>query len=189
MKIQTILPAALLALAPLSGFAEEPTPAPAAAAPARSTAQVSLRVEAKNVKPEKAPKQKESKDDKKKDDKPKEDITIKALDIQISAAKTINGPLKLVTTWYSRDLATRKETVAKKEENEVALDATKTAKLSIAPYSFISTDSYKKKGSDGKMEKIDASGETYVGWVVRAYEGETLVGEAASTPPLLKQPY
>jgi hypothetical protein len=183
MKSLTLISSALFACASLVAHGQDPAPA----APVRSTAQVSLRVDAKNIRAEKEKRQKEDKKDDKKDDKPKAETTTKALDVQVSAAKSINGPLKLVTVWYARDLDSKEEIVANTEEAEVALDAAKTAKFTGKPCSFTSTGSYKKKGSDGKTEKIDASGQSYVGWVIRAYEGTVLVGESASAPPLLKR--
>jgi hypothetical protein len=151
----------------------------------RSTAQVSLRVDAKTVRPEKVKKEKED-DDKKGKGKPKAETVSKTLDVDISAAKTIHGPLKMVTCWYARDITERKQSLAKKDETEVALDASKTAKVSVPACDFVSTPAHSQKGSDGKTEKVDASGQTFFGWVVRVYEGATLVGEAASSPPLLK---
>ena len=177
MKNLSIL-ASIIALAALA------THGLAAEAP-RSTAQVTLKVDAKTVRPEKVKKEKEA-DDKKGKGKPKPETVSKTLDVDISAAKTINGPLKLVTFWYARDVTDRKEALAKKDETEVALDASKTAKVSVPACDFVSTPSYSHKNSDGKNEKVDASGQTFFGWIVRAYEGTTLVGEAASAPPLLK---
>jgi hypothetical protein len=153
---------------------------------ARSTAQVTLRASDKTVRPEREKKNDEDKKDAKKDAKPKSETVTKTIDVIISAAKTINGPLKIVTFWYARDAADKKAAMVKKEESEVALDAAKTAKLTIPAFDFTFTPAHSKKNAEGKLEKIDAEGQTFYGWVIRAYEGATLVGEAASAPPLLK---
>ncbi len=150
--------------------------------PARSTAQVTLRADAKTVRPERVKKQ----NDDKKDDKAKSETVTKTIDVDISAAKSINGPLKLVTLWYARDLVAREQVLAKKVEAEVTLDDAKTAKATVPPFAFTSTPAHSKKGAGGKTEKIDASGQTFSGWVMRAYEGDILVGEAASAAPFLK---
>lgn len=174
MKTRSILSVFLILGAHLaSGQAPEP---------ARSTAQVTLRADAKTVRPERVKKQ----DDEKKDDKAKSETVTKTIDLNISAAKSINGPLKLVTLWYARDLAAREQVMAKKEEAEVTLDAAKTAKATVPPFAFTSTSAHSKKGAGGKTEKIDASGQTFSGWVIRAYEGDILVGETASAAPFLK---
>lgn len=157
---------------------------PAAAAPARSTAQVTLRALDKTVRPER---EKKKDDDGKKDDKPKAETVTKSVDVAISAAKSVKGPLKIVFTWYSRDLASRKQVVANKEDSEVTLDDTQNAKAT-STFAFTSTAAGSKKGADGKREKTEASGQTFAGWVIRAYEGTTLVGETASSPTLLKLP-
>lgn len=154
------------------------------AAPARSSGQVTLRANEKTVRPERV---KKTDDDGKKDDKPKPETVTKQLDVAISAAKTITGPLKIVISWYGRDAATKKQIMAEKSESEVALDDAKNAKAT-GTFAFTSTPAYSKKGADGQKEKVDASGQSYTGWVVRAYEGTTLVGESASSPPLLKLP-
>jgi hypothetical protein len=175
MKTLSIL-SSFLVLGALAAQAET-------AAPARSTAQVTLRVEDKTVRPEKV---KKKKDDKSEEGKPKTDTVTKSLDISISAAKSITGPLKLVVSWYGRDAVDKKQVMAHKEESEVTLDATKTAKSSIT-YAYVSTPAQNVKGADGKDQKVEASGQTYSGWLIRAYEGATLVGETASSPTLLKQ--
>ncbi len=149
----------------------------------RSTAQVTIRADAKTVKPEREKKQDT---DRKVEDQAKSETVTKTLDAELTAAKTINGPLKLVAFWVARDLTSKNQVIAKKEEMEVPLDATKTAKASVPPYAFTSLSSFSKRSAKGKMEKVDATGQTYAGWVIRVYEGTTLVGEAASTPPLLK---
>lgn len=151
------------------------------AAPQRSTAQVSLRANDKTVRPER----KRKKDDEKKEGVLKTETVTKSLDVNISAAQTITGPLKIVISWYGRDRVTKKQVMANKEESEVALDAAKTAKAS-STFAFVTTPSQTVKGADGKEEKVEASGQTYAGWIIRAYEGETLVGETASSPILLK---
>ncbi|MES2924528.1 MAG: hypothetical protein V4819_23450 [Verrucomicrobiota bacterium] len=178
MKNLTIISSVLFAFSTLVARGEEP-------APARSTAQVTLRVEMKNIRAEK---EKKSADDKKEKDKPKAETTGKSLEVEVSAAKSINGPIKLVTTWYARDNDTKEQVVANTEEGEVALDAAKTAKFTGKPCSFTSTPAHSAKGADGKTEKVRASGQTFAGWVIRGYEGTTLVGEAASSPTLLKLP-
>lgn len=155
-----------------------------AAEAARSTGQVTLRASDKTVRPERTKKE-DDKGDGKKDKKPKSETVTKTIDVNISAAQTINGPLKIVTFWYARDVKTKKSSMAKKEEAEVTLDATKTAKITIPAMDFTFTPAYSKK-VDGVTEKFDAEGQTYYGWVIRAYEGDTLVGESASAPPLLK---
>ncbi len=149
----------------------------------RSTAQVTLRVDAKTVRPERV---KREKDDNKGKGKPKAETVTKTLDVDISAAKSINGPLKMVTCWYFRDTEAKKQGLAKKEESEIKLDANKTAKATVPAYAFVSTPAHTQKGSDGKPEKVGATGQSYYGWVIRVYEGTTLVGEAASSAPLLK---
>lgn len=157
------------------------------AAAVRSTAQVTLRATDKTVRPEKEKKKDDDKKDEKKDDKkPKSETVTKTIEVDISAAKTINGPLKIVTCWYARDVAEKKQVMAQKEESEVTLDANKIAKTTVPPFAFVSTPAHSQKGADGKVEKIEATGQTYSGWVIRAYEGTTLVGESASSPPLLK---
>lgn len=155
-------------------------------APARSTAQVSLRATDKTVRPEKE-KEKRVNDGDKKDDIPKPEIVTKSVDVAISATKTISGPLKIVTSWYARDVATRKQIMVKKEESQVDLDAAKNAKTA-STFAFVSTPAYTKRDPGGRGEKVDASGQTYTGWVIRAYEGATLVGETASSPTFLKLP-
>lgn len=152
------------------------------AAPARSTAQVTLRVSDKTVRPEKKDRKK---DDEKKETEPKSDTVTKSLEIDISAAKTIQGPLKLVVSWYGRDIADRKQVMAKKDESEVTLDATKNAKSTITN-TYVAIPNQTIKDVDGKDKKVEASGQTFSGWIIRAYEGTTLVGEAASSPTLLK---
>jgi hypothetical protein len=153
-----------------------------AAEAVRSTAQVTLRATDKTVRPEKEKKKDDDNKDEKKDGKkPKSETVTKTIEVNISAAKTINGPLKLVTCWYARDVADKKPAMAKKEESDVTLDAAKTAKATIPPFGFTFTPAYSKKN-----EKIDAEGQTFYGWVIRAYEGTTLVGETASSPSLLK---
>lgn len=153
---------------------------------ARSTAQVTLRASDKTVRPEREKKKDEDKKDVRRDDKPKAETVTKTIDVNISAAKTINGPLKIVTFWYARDAVSKKAAMAKKEESEVTLDATKIARLTVPAFDFTLTPAHSKKNEEGKLEKIDAAGQTYYGWVIRAYEGATLVGESASTPALLK---
>jgi|GEM_PF-5938981 len=150
----------------------------------RYTAQVTIRADAKTVKPEKEPRQE---NDKKKDNtKSKSETVTKTLEVEISAAKSINGPLKMVTMWVARDLTSKDQVIAKTEESEVALDAAKTAKATVPSYAFVSLSASSKKDAKGKTERTDASGQTYGGWVIRVYEGPTLVGEAASSPLLLK---
>ncbi len=78
-------------------------------------------------------------------------------------------------------MATKKQVMANKHESEVTLDATKTAKSTVPPFTFTSTPA-----KSTKTGKVPASGQDYSGWVIRAYEGTTLVGETASSPPLLK---
>jgi len=151
----------------------------------RSTAQVSIRAEAKTVRPEKE-KKKEKGDDKKDSNKARSETVTKNLEVSLSAAKTVNGPLKMVTFWVARDMTSKEQVVAKKEESEVALDASKTAKATVPDYVFTSTSSFSQKDAKGKTERVDAAGQSYAGWVIRVYEGTTLVGEAASSPPLLK---
>lgn len=146
-------------------------------APARSNGQVTLRATDKTVRPEKDKK----KDDDKKDAKPKGESTTKTIEVEISAAKSINGPLKIVTSWYGRDMATKQPVMANKHESEVALDATKTAKATIPPFTFTFTPAHSTKTG-----KVDATGQSFSGWVIRAYEGTTLVGETASSAPMLK---
>ena len=157
------------------------------AAPARSTAQVTLRATDKTVRPEREKKKDDGNEDGKKDDKPKAETVTKSLDIAVSAAKTVKGPLKIVVSWYARDTGTRKQVMAKKEDSEVTLDESQNAKAA-ATMEFTNTPAHSAKGADGKKEKVDASGQTFVGWVVRAYEGAVLVGETASSPTLLKLP-
>ena len=70
----------------------------------RSTAQVTLRATDKTVRPEKEKKKDDDKKDPKKDNKGKAETVTKTIEVEISAAKTINGPLKIVTHWYARDL-------------------------------------------------------------------------------------
>ena len=77
---------------------------------------------------------------------------------------------------------TKQQVMANKHESEVTLDAAKTAKASVPPFAFTSTPAHSTKAG-----KVDASGQAYSGWVIRAYEGTTLVGETASSPPFLKQ--
>lgn len=187
MKNLSILSSAIFAIACLTAHAQEASPT-RATAPATSTAQVTLRVEVKNIKPEREKRQKDD-NGAKKDDKAKSASVTKSLEVQITAAKTINGPLKIVTTWYGRDASTKVEAAANKEESEVTLDANKNAKLSVPPFAFTSTPASSAKGADGKTTKGEASGISYSGWVIRAYEGEKLVGETASNAPLLKKPY
>lgn len=152
------------------------------AAPQRSTAQVTLRAIDKTVHP---PRERKKDDDEKKDEQIKTKTVTKSLDVDIAAAQTIVGPLKIVISWYGRDYVTRMPVLAKKEESEVALDAAKTAKVS-STFAFVSTPAQTVKGADGKEQKVEASGQTYNGWVIRAYEGTTLVGETASSPIMLK---
>lgn len=146
----------------------------------RSTGQVTLRVSDKTVRPERV----RSTDDKKKDskqDKAKSESVTKTLEIEISAARSINGPLKIVTHWYARDMATKKQVVANKHESEVTLDASKTATATVPSQTFTHTPA-----RSSKEGRSSATGQDYGGWVVRAYEGDKLVGEAASSAPLLK---
>lgn len=178
MKILSILSSVIA----LGSLVAQGQPAEAA----RSTAQVTLRATDKTVRPEREKKKDEDKKEVKKDDKPKSETVTKTIDVNISAAQTITGPLKLVTFWYARDAVTKKPAMVKKEESEVALDAAKTAKTSIPAFGFTFTPAHSKKNEEGKLEKIDAEGQTFYGWVIRAYEGTTLVGETASAPPLLK---
>jgi hypothetical protein len=152
------------------------------AAPQRSTGQVSLRANDKTVRPER---KRKKDDEEKKDGQIKTETITKSLDVNISAARTITGPLKLVISWYGRDFVTRKQVLANKEESEVALDTAKTAKAS-STYTYVATPAQTVKSADGKEEEVKASGHTYAGWIVRAYDGETLVGETASSPTLLK---
>lgn len=181
MKIQTLL-TCIITLGTLIAPIQADEPAKTAAVQ-RSTAQVSLRVDAKTVRQERKKKVKPSKtaEPARIDPKPEPETVTKTLDIEISAAKSIKGPLKIVTSWYGRDVEAKKPTMVKEEENEVALDASQTATLSIPPHNFVMTPAYK-----AKSEKIPASGESYYGWVIRAYEGDILVGESSSSPPLLK---
>lgn len=173
MKILSILsPVIALGLLVTQGYSAEAQ---------RSTAQVSLRANAKTVRPEKGNKGDDDKKDPKKDKKAKSETVTKSIEVEISAAKSINGPLKIVTCWYARDVGAKEQVMAKKEESEVALDAAKTAKLTIPPYDFTSTPAHKTKTG-----KVDASGQTFSGWVIRAYQGTTLVGETSSSAPLLK---
>ena len=181
MKKPLLLTLALFAFVTAVGHSQPPAPA----APATSTAQVSLRVDVKNIRPEKEPKSKDQGKPEDKD-KPKPETVTKSMEVKIAAAKAITGPLKIVTIWYARDLASKDQVVANKEESEVPLDEKKTTVLSVKPFGFTSTPSHKAKGPDGKVEKVDGSGQTFSGWVIRAYDGTTLVGEAASSPPLLK---
>lgn len=178
MKILSIL-SSFIALGALVAHAQ-PTEA------ARSTAQVTLRATDKTVRPEREKKKDDDKKDAKKDDKPKSETVTKSIDVNISAAQTITGSLKIITSWYARDVADKKPAMVKKEETEVALDATKTAKITVPAFAFTFTPAHSKKNEDGKLEKIDAEGQSFYGWVIRAYEGTTLVGETASAPPLLK---
>ncbi|MES2439312.1 MAG: hypothetical protein V4584_09600 [Verrucomicrobiota bacterium] len=178
MKILSIL-TSVIALGALHAHGQP-------AAPASSTAQVTLRASDKTVRPEKEKKKDGDKKDEKKDDKPKSETVTKTIDVSISAAQTINGPLKLVTCWYGRDVAAKQQVMVKKEESEVTLDAAKTAKVTIPSFAFVSTPAHSRKGADGKNEKVDAAGQTFSGWVIRAYEGTTLVGETASAAPFLK---
>ncbi|MES2661282.1 MAG: hypothetical protein V4689_21865 [Verrucomicrobiota bacterium] len=154
------------------------------AAPARSTAQVTLRATDKTVRPEK---EKKKDDGEKKEGPPKPETVTKSLDVAISAAKTIKGPLKIVISWYGRDATTKKQVMANKEEIEVTLDAGQNAKAATT-FAYATTPAHSRKGPDGKDEKVPASGQTYTGWVVRAYEGAILVGESANSPTLLKLP-
>lgn len=149
----------------------------------RSTAQVTLRATDKTVRPEK---EKEKKtDDKKKDEKAKPETVTKTIEVNISAAQTIKGRLKLVTWWYARETSAKGQVMVKREELEITLDAAQTAKATITPFSFVSTPAHSQK-VDGKNEKVEASGQTFSGWVIRAYEGTTLVGETASAAQFLK---
>lgn len=150
---------------------------------ARSTAQVTIRAEAKTVRPEK---EKNKEEDKKDPNKAKSETVTKSLEVAISAAKSINGPLKMVTFWVARDLTSKDPVIAKKEESEVALDAAKTAKATVPEYAFSSTSAFSQRDAKGKTVRVDAAGQSYAGWVIRVYEGAVLVGEAASSPPLLK---
>lgn len=175
MKISTIL-TSVIALGTLIASGQQ------AEAP-RSTAQVTIRADAKAVRPEK---EKKKEEDKKDPNKAKSETVTKTLEVELSAAKTINGPLKMVTFWVARDLKSKDQVIAKKEESEVALDAAKTAKATVPGYAFTTVSASTQKDSKGKMERVDASGQSYAGWVIRVYEGPTLVGEAASSPPLLK---
>lgn len=154
------------------------------AAPARSTGQVTLRALDKTLRPER---EKKKDDGEKKNDQPKTDTVTKSIDVAISAAKTIKGPLKIVFTWYGRDLATRKQVVAKKEDSEVTLDAAQNA-TAASTFAFVATAAHSRRGADGKQEKVEGSGQTFTGWVIRAYEGTTLVGETSSSPTFLKLP-
>ncbi|MEO5712497.1 MAG: hypothetical protein ABIT37_03335 [Luteolibacter sp.] len=154
-----------------------------AAEAARSTAQVTIRADAKTDKPEKEKKADNGNKDK---NKAKQETVTKSLEVELSAAKTINGPLKMVTFWVARDLKSKDPVVAKKEESEVPLDASKTAKATVPSFAFTTTSASTQKDSKGKMERVDASGQAYAGWVIRVYEGAILVGEAASSPPMLK---
>jgi hypothetical protein len=147
----------------------------------KSTGQVSLRATDKTIRPEREKKKDDDKKGPKKDDKGKPETVTKAIEVEISAAKSINGPLKIVTSWYGRDMGTKKQVMAKKHESEVTLDAAKTAKASVPPFAFTFTPAHSTKAG-----RVDATGQNYYGWVIRAYEGTTLVGETASTPPLLK---
>lgn len=169
MKTLSIL-TSFLALGTLVAHSE---PAPAES----STAQVTLRATDKTVRPEREKK----KDDGKKENKSKAESTTKTIEVEISAAKTINGPLKIVTFWYARDMANKQQVMANKHESEVALDATKTAKATVPPVTFTYTPAHSTKTG-----KVAATGQDYYGWVIRAYEGTKLVGETASSPPLLK---
>jgi hypothetical protein len=157
-------------------------PAQPAAPPQRSTGQVSLRANDKTVRPERKRKRDE---EEKKDGQIKTETVTKSLDVNISAARTITGPLKLVISWYGRDFITRKQVLANKEESEVALDENKAAKAS-STFAFVATPAQTVKGPDGKAEEVKASGHSYAGWIIRAYDGEKLVGETASSPALLK---
>lgn len=147
-----------------------------------STAQVTLRATDKTVRPEKEKKNKDDKKDPKKDQKAKSETVTKTIEVEISAAKSINGPLKIVTSWYARDLESKDQVMAEKHEAEVTLDATKTAKATVPPFAFTSTPAHSTKAG-----KVAGTGQTYAGWVIRAYEGGKLVGETASSPPYLKQ--
>ncbi len=176
MKILSIL-TSVIALGTLLASGQQ------AEAP-RSTAQVTVRAEAKTVRPEKE-KKKEDNENKDKSKAKKETVT-KSLEVELSAAKTINGPLKMVTFWIARDLTSKDPVIAKKENGEVPLDAAKIAKATVPSYAFTSTSAFSQKDAKGKPERVDAAGQNYAGWVIRVYEGEILVGEAASSPPLLK---
>jgi hypothetical protein len=173
MKTQSLITSAIVALGSLTCLGQDP-------APARSTGQVSLRANVKNVRPEKGKKQDEE------PGKPKSESVTKALEVQISAAKTITGPLKVTTFWYGRDQATKDAVLADKLESDVELDASHNAKLALPPYTFTTTTTPASRDAEGKSVKASTTGSTYYGWVIRAYEGSTLVGEVASSPPLLK---
>ena len=110
--------------------------------PHRATGQVTVRASVENL-PNPLQKSKVAGEEAEK--------TTKALGIELSAAKSVTGKLKVVTTFYARDLGKRTTVVEKEVESVTNLDASQSAKLTTPSVTFTYTPEHSKNsGGKGK---------------------------------------
>lgn len=113
------------------------------------------------------------------------------LAIDLRAAKTVTGELKVVTVFFAKKLPGN-DIIERESTRTVRIGPSQVASLSSDAQKFTHTREYqvqvkskKKPGSKKKQpvryKTIPASGEKYSGWAVRVYKGGDLIGEEASS--------
>lgn len=121
---------------------------------------------------------------------PKDSITEvvnKTLGIRLSGAPSITGELRVVSVLYARDLKARETVVEKRTESKATLDSNHSASLTPPSVTFTSTPSTSKKtgrGRSAKSVRVEATGRHYYGWTVQVFQGDKLLGNAASSTTL-----
>ena len=117
------------------------------------------------------------------------EVVKKSLEIEVSGSASVQGAVKITYTFFADDLAAGKVVALKSNDLKATLEAGKSTRLISPVVSFNFTPQHSEKSGSGKRAKykrIEATGNRYHGWAVRAYVGEKLVGEAYSIPTIKK---
>lgn len=117
------------------------------------------------------------------------EVVKKHLEIELFGSASVQGEVKVTCTFFADDLAADKVVALKSNDLRATLEASKSTRLISPAVSFNFTPQHSEKSGSGKRAKykrIEATGNRYHGWAVRAYVGEKLVGEAYSIPTIKK---
>lgn len=115
------------------------------------------------------------------------EVVKKHLEIELSGSASVQGEVKVTCTFFADDLAADKVVALKSNDLRATIEAGKSTRIVSPVVSFNFTPQHSEKTGSGKRAKykrVEATGNRYHGWAVRAYVGDQLVGEAYSIPTI-----